>query len=245
MARRDPADFAEFVAARSPALHRAAYLMVGERQLAQDLLQEALTKTYVAWPRLRDPQQGRGLHPQGHHHDRHLVVPPQVLAGRTPDRDAPRGRGRRARRRGDAARVALGGPPGAATPPTRGHRAALLRGPHRGPDCRGHGLRRRHGEEPGLGGPDQAPGAARRPLRRPGPGSSPRDADEGDPMTELLKDMMNDRADSLGAPDLDVLGMVREGNRRVQRRRTACPRCRCRCRRGCGHRRTPHADGRP
>jgi hypothetical protein len=40
-------------------------------------------------------------------------------------------------------------------------------------------------------------------------------------MTELLKDMMNDRADSLGAPDLDVLGMVREGNRRVARRRTA------------------------
>ena len=55
MPRRDPADFAEFVAARSAALHRAAYLMVGERQLAQDLLQEALTKTYVAWPRLRDP----------------------------------------------------------------------------------------------------------------------------------------------------------------------------------------------
>ncbi|PUA79633.1 SigE family RNA polymerase sigma factor [Nocardioides currus] len=54
MPRRDPAAFAEFVAARSPALHRAAYLMVGERQLAQDLLQESLTKTYVAWPRLRD-----------------------------------------------------------------------------------------------------------------------------------------------------------------------------------------------
>lgn len=40
-------------------------------------------------------------------------------------------------------------------------------------------------------------------------------------MTELLKDMMNERADALGAPDLDVLGMVREGNRRVARRRTA------------------------
>jgi hypothetical protein len=39
-------------------------------------------------------------------------------------------------------------------------------------------------------------------------------------MTELLKDLMNDRAGSLGAPDLDVLGMVREGNRRVRRRRT-------------------------
>ncbi len=55
MTRRDPAAFAEFVAARSAALHRVAYLMVGERHLAQDLLQEAFTKTYVAWPRLRDP----------------------------------------------------------------------------------------------------------------------------------------------------------------------------------------------
>ncbi len=54
MTRRDPAAFAEFVAARSASLHRTAYLMVGERHLAQDLLQEALTKTYVAWPRLRD-----------------------------------------------------------------------------------------------------------------------------------------------------------------------------------------------
>ena len=55
MARRDPAAFAEFVAARSASLHRTAYLLVGDRGLAQDLLQEALTKTYVAWPRLRDP----------------------------------------------------------------------------------------------------------------------------------------------------------------------------------------------
>lgn len=55
MARRDPAAFAEFVAARSAALHRAAYLILGDEHLAQDLLQEALTKTYVAWPRLRDP----------------------------------------------------------------------------------------------------------------------------------------------------------------------------------------------
>jgi RNA polymerase sigma-70 factor (sigma-E family) len=46
--------FVEFVAARSAALHRTAYLLVGEHALAQDLLQEALVKTYVAWPRLRD-----------------------------------------------------------------------------------------------------------------------------------------------------------------------------------------------
>jgi len=47
-------DFPEFVAARGAALQRAAYLMVGDAALAQDLVQEALTKTYVAWPRLRD-----------------------------------------------------------------------------------------------------------------------------------------------------------------------------------------------
>jgi RNA polymerase sigma-70 factor (sigma-E family) len=54
--RRDRAEFAEFAHARSRALQRAAYLMVGDAQLAQDLVQEALTKTYVAWPRLRDPR---------------------------------------------------------------------------------------------------------------------------------------------------------------------------------------------
>lgn len=46
--------FVAFATARSSALFRTAYLMVGDHGLAQDLLQEALTKTYVAWPRLRD-----------------------------------------------------------------------------------------------------------------------------------------------------------------------------------------------
>lgn len=55
MAGRDRTAFAEFAAARSGALHRAAYLLVGDVGLAQDLVQEALTKTYVAWPRLRHP----------------------------------------------------------------------------------------------------------------------------------------------------------------------------------------------
>jgi len=52
---RDQSAFAEFAAGRAVALHRAAYLLVGDQQLAQDLVQEALIKTYVAWPRLRDP----------------------------------------------------------------------------------------------------------------------------------------------------------------------------------------------
>jgi RNA polymerase sigma-70 factor (sigma-E family) len=54
MTRRDTVAFTEFAAARSAALFRTAYLMVGDHGLAQDLVQEALTKTYVAWPRLRD-----------------------------------------------------------------------------------------------------------------------------------------------------------------------------------------------
>jgi RNA polymerase sigma-70 factor (sigma-E family) len=54
--RADRAEFSAFALARSGALHRAAYLMVGDAQLAQDLVQEALTRTYVAWPRLRDPR---------------------------------------------------------------------------------------------------------------------------------------------------------------------------------------------
>jgi RNA polymerase sigma-70 factor (sigma-E family) len=53
---RDISAFSEFVEARSHALLRTAYLMVGDHQLAQDLLQEALIKTLTAWPRLRDPE---------------------------------------------------------------------------------------------------------------------------------------------------------------------------------------------
>jgi RNA polymerase sigma-70 factor (sigma-E family) len=53
--RGDTAAFSEFVEHRSHALLRTAYLVVGDHQLAQDLLQEALIKTLIAWPRIRDP----------------------------------------------------------------------------------------------------------------------------------------------------------------------------------------------
>jgi RNA polymerase sigma-70 factor (sigma-E family) len=49
---RDWATFAEYVSARSAALHRAAYLMVGDVGLAQDVVQEALIRTHGAWHRL-------------------------------------------------------------------------------------------------------------------------------------------------------------------------------------------------
>jgi RNA polymerase sigma-70 factor (sigma-E family) len=51
---RDIEEFCEFVAARSAALVRVAYLILGDHQLAQDLVQESLAKTYVAWPRLHE-----------------------------------------------------------------------------------------------------------------------------------------------------------------------------------------------
>lgn len=54
MADRDPLEeeFREFVAARSGALLRTAYLLAGDWATAEDLLQTALTKTYLAWKRL-------------------------------------------------------------------------------------------------------------------------------------------------------------------------------------------------
>lgn len=50
----DAEAFSEFVAAGSGSLFRTAYLAMGDYQLAQDLLQESLTKTYLAWSRLRE-----------------------------------------------------------------------------------------------------------------------------------------------------------------------------------------------
>lgn len=46
------ADFRAFVAARSASLLRTAYLLVGDWAHAEDVLQTALTKTYLSWRRL-------------------------------------------------------------------------------------------------------------------------------------------------------------------------------------------------
>ncbi|WP_083750653.1 sigma-70 family RNA polymerase sigma factor [Kribbella sp. ALI-6-A] len=51
---RDTGEFEQFAVSRHRALFRFAYLLAGERGLAEDLVQEALTKTYVNWHRLRD-----------------------------------------------------------------------------------------------------------------------------------------------------------------------------------------------
>jgi RNA polymerase sigma-70 factor (sigma-E family) len=48
-------EFTEFVHAAWPGLYRTAYLMLGEHQLAEDLVQAALAKTYAAWRTVKDP----------------------------------------------------------------------------------------------------------------------------------------------------------------------------------------------
>jgi RNA polymerase sigma-70 factor (sigma-E family) len=50
----DADDFAEFVAARSGALLRTAYLLTGNHQDAEDLVQTALVKVVPKWGRLRE-----------------------------------------------------------------------------------------------------------------------------------------------------------------------------------------------
>lgn len=57
--RRDDAEFAEFATAAQGSLRRTAYLVCGDWDLASDLVQEALVRVYVAWPRI--DRQG-GLH---------------------------------------------------------------------------------------------------------------------------------------------------------------------------------------
>jgi RNA polymerase sigma-70 factor (sigma-E family) len=47
------AAFSDFVAARQTHLRRVAYALCGDWHRADDLLQTALTKLYVAWPRIR------------------------------------------------------------------------------------------------------------------------------------------------------------------------------------------------
>jgi len=54
MKHDDEEYFRSFVAERSAALLRSAYLIVGDRGRAEDLLQTALAKTYSSWGRIRD-----------------------------------------------------------------------------------------------------------------------------------------------------------------------------------------------
>jgi RNA polymerase sigma-70 factor, ECF subfamily len=47
----DELGFEEFVRGASASLHRTAYLLTGSREAAQDVVQTALTRVYLAWDR--------------------------------------------------------------------------------------------------------------------------------------------------------------------------------------------------
>ena len=59
---RRPSDeqFSAFVSDAWRPLYRTAYLLLGEHTAAEDLAQAALTKTYVAWPRIRETAAAHG-----------------------------------------------------------------------------------------------------------------------------------------------------------------------------------------
>lgn len=56
MRQTSEAEFSEFARSVWPQLYRTAVMIVGDRQLAEDLVQSALVKTYVAWPRVRETE---------------------------------------------------------------------------------------------------------------------------------------------------------------------------------------------
>ena len=52
MSPEEEREYGEFVAARTDSLRRFAYLLCGDWHLAEDAVQTALTRLYVAWHRL-------------------------------------------------------------------------------------------------------------------------------------------------------------------------------------------------
>ncbi len=53
LTRERDASFAQFAQDAAPSLTSTAWLVAGIREVARDLVQTALLKTYVAWPRIR------------------------------------------------------------------------------------------------------------------------------------------------------------------------------------------------
>ena len=63
MKRSDEDRFTDFVRAHSAPLFRTAYLMTGDYQRAEDILQSALVRIYQRWPRIDAME-----HPVGYAH---------------------------------------------------------------------------------------------------------------------------------------------------------------------------------
>jgi len=82
--RAEEDDFRSFVVARSPSLLWYAHLLTGDRHTAEDVVQTALAKTALAWPRVR-----RKDNPEGY--VRRAIVTTHLNAvRRRPWREQPR-----------------------------------------------------------------------------------------------------------------------------------------------------------
>lgn len=88
----DREDFTAFVLESSPNLMRVAFLLTGDRGLAEDLLQTSLEKTYRRWPGLREPDAAyayvRRAMVNTHISWRRRRTVPEVLIETLPDRVA-------------------------------------------------------------------------------------------------------------------------------------------------------------
>ena len=155
-------EFSEFVAARRTHLRRIAYAICGDWHRADDLVQTALIKLYVAWPRLhRDGRRG-GLRPHDHRPRQHRRAPPGV---------APRGR--RAAARGGAGIASHCRSRSGPRSSRRSRRLPTDAAQGRGAPALARAVGRRdrpraadqpgHGEEPQLARPRVAARGARRP----------------------------------------------------------------------------------
>jgi RNA polymerase sigma-70 factor (sigma-E family) len=94
---RPAEEFDEYVRARTPALIRSAYLLTSDQHRAEDLVQEALIRTYRAWSRLT------GSNPDAYTRTvmYHLAVsrwrrkrPTEISTDRPPERGGPDETGR-------------------------------------------------------------------------------------------------------------------------------------------------------
>jgi DNA-directed RNA polymerase specialized sigma24 family protein len=87
VASRDDAEFVEFVSAFEPRLRRTAYLLLGDRAAAADLVRESLVRVYVGWSSL---ERHGGLPA----HALRVVVTTAMHHRRSPPHEQPKGSAR-------------------------------------------------------------------------------------------------------------------------------------------------------
>ena len=142
---RDAA-YTDFVRARRTHLRRIAYAVCGDWHRADDLVQTALVKLYVAWPRVRRRRARGGLRAHDHRALATSTSPGVRGAGSGPASRARRGRPGAAAGRGP--QRAVRGPAAAAADAAQDRAAAALARPLGGRGRLGPADHRGHGQEP-------------------------------------------------------------------------------------------------